>query len=86
MNGKKWEDEEDRAKVLAEYSARGIDFHSWRNWYAKTMSDRLDAKAVQRATGHKTAAMLEHYADHAAEGDLARLGVATGEAFSELIA
>jgi integrase len=86
MNGKKWEDEEDRAKVLAEYNARGVDFHSWRHWYAKTMSERLDAKAVQRATGHKTAAMLEHYADHVAEGDLARLGVATGEAFSELIA
>jgi integrase len=86
MNGKKWDEEEDREKVLAEYRARGVDFHSWRHWYAKTMTDRLDAKAVQRATGHKTTAMLEHYADHIAEGDLARLGVATGEVFAELIA
>ena len=86
MHGKEWTDEEARGKVLAEYSARCIDFHSWRHWYAKNMVDRLDAKAVQRATGHKTATMLEHYADHVAEGDLARLGVAAGEAFAELIA
>jgi integrase len=86
MNGKKWEEEENRAKVLAEYNARGIDFHSWRHWYAKNMADRLDARTVQKATGHKTEAMLEHYADHELEGDLARLGVAAREAFGGLIA
>jgi integrase len=86
MNGKEWDDEEARKKVLAEYSARGIDFHSWRHWYATNMADRLDARTVQKATGHKTEAMLEHYADHELEGDLARLGVAAGEAFGRLIA
>lgn len=91
MNGGTWgsdkkpEEKAAREKILTEYSARGIDFHSWRHWYAKTMRDRLDVKAVQRATGHKTTAMLEHYADHVAEEDLARLGVAAGEAFGGLI-
>ncbi|MGO8694637.1 MAG: tyrosine-type recombinase/integrase [Rectinemataceae bacterium] len=91
MNGGAWGDDKKptevaaREKILAEYSARGIDFHSWRHWYAKTMSDRLDAKTVQRATGHKTAAMLEHYADHVAAEDMSRLGVAAGEAFTRLI-
>jgi integrase len=86
MNGKEWDDEDARKKVLAEYSSRGIDFHSWRHWYATNMADRLDARTVQKATGHKTEAMLEHYADHELEGDLARLGVAAGEAFGGLIA
>ena len=91
MNGGTWgsdkkpEEKAAREKILAEYSARSIDFHSWRHWYAKTMADRLDSKAVQRATGHKTAAMLEHYADHVAAEDLARLGVAAGEAFGQLV-
>lgn len=91
MNGGMWgsdkkpEEKQAREKVLAEYAARGIDFHSWRHWYAKMMADRLDSKAVQRATGHKTAAMLEHYADHIAAEDLMRLGVAAGEAFGGLI-
>lgn len=85
MNGALWDDESKREKILAEYRERGIDFHSWRHWYAKNMADRLDAQAVQRATGHKTAAMLEHYADHKTEADMARLGVAAGEAFADLL-
>ncbi len=91
MNGAEWGDDEKpepaarRAEILAEYAARGIDFHSWRHFFVKTMADRLEARAVQRATGHKTAAMLEHYADHASESDLARLGVAAGEVFGDLV-
>jgi integrase len=92
MNGGTWGDDKKpkekavREKILAEYSVRGIDFHSWRHWYATNMADRLDARTVQKATGHKTEAMLEHYADHELEGDLSRLGVAAGEAFGEFIA
>ncbi len=85
MNGKEWRNEEDRKKVLAEYSERNIDFHSWRHWYAKVMTDKLGIRITQQATGHKTAAMLEHYADHIAEEDLARLGVTAGEVFGSLV-
>ena len=85
MNGKEWADEEARKKVLSEYSARGIDFHSWRHWYATNMADRLDARTVQKATGHKTAAMLEHYAEHELEEGIARLKIAVSEAFTNLL-
>ena len=91
MNGVKWggdkkpDEKAARAKILAEYSARGIDFHSWRHWFAKNMADHVDMQTLQEATGHKTAAMLEHYADHELEGDLARLGVAAGEAFKGIL-
>jgi integrase len=85
MNGVRWDEEEKRQAVLDDYARRGIDFHSWRHWYAKTMSDRLEARTVQRATGHKTAAMLEHYAEHLFSDEFNRLGLATGEAYSFFI-
>lgn len=91
MNGGFWGDDDipqekaARENILAEYSARGIDFHSWRHWYATNMADRLDARTVQKATGHKTAAMLEHYADHELQEDMARLGVAAKEAFEKIL-
>jgi hypothetical protein len=72
MNGKEWDDEEACNKVLAEYSARGSDFYSWRHWYATNMADCLDVRTVQKAS-HKTEAMLEYFADHELEGP--RLGV-----------
>ena len=86
MNGARWNDTSRRAEVLAEYAGRGIDFHSWRHWYAKAMADRVDIRTAQKATGHKTVAMLEHYAEHELEEDIVRLGVAAGEAFSNIIA
>ncbi|HUX42729.1 MAG TPA: tyrosine-type recombinase/integrase [Rectinemataceae bacterium] len=73
MNGKEWDDEKERTSILTTYRARGIDFHSWRHYYAKHMADKLEARAVQRVTGHKTGAMLEHYADHEEETDLQRV-------------
>jgi integrase len=54
--------------------------------YATNIADRLDARTVQKATGHKTEATLEHYADHELEGGISRLGVAAGEAFGGLVA
>ncbi len=46
-----------------------IVFHAWRHLYSARMADYIDQRKLQRATGHKTAAMLEHYADHAKEED-----------------
>ena len=90
MNGGTWGSDDpgqvaECKRILIEYMVRGVDFHSWRHLYAKTMSERLDARTVQIATGHKTGAMFEHYADHVLEDDLARLGIAAGEAFTNLI-
>lgn len=82
MNGKDWKD---RAEVLPEYTARGIDFHSWRHWYTTQMSERLDARTVQKGTGHKTSIMLEHYADHATQEALEKLSGAAEEAFGNIL-
>lgn len=46
---------------------RNIVFHSWRHRYAAKMADLVDARSLGLATGHKTPAMLEHYAAHVNE-------------------
>lgn len=45
----------------------GISFHSWRHYYAAHMAEYTEMRVVQLATGHKNAAMAEHYANHADE-------------------
>lgn len=78
----------DPAKVQqarATWQARGVVFHSWRHYFSARMADRLDARTVMLATGHKTAAMLEHYADHVLEDHLLQLGAAAAEAFGNVV-
>ena len=41
-----------------------MTFHAWRHFYATYMSDKVNQKALQSQTGHKTQIMLEHYAAH----------------------
>lgn len=50
-----------------------ICFHAWRHLYSARMADHIEQRKLQRATGHKTAAMLEHYANHAKEQDFIEL-------------
>lgn len=45
-------------------------FHSWRHYYSSYMIERVNQKILQKQTGHKTMAMLEHYADHEIKGDI----------------
>jgi integrase len=51
-------------KVRAEWQKRNVTFHSWRHYYSTRMADHLDQRAVMLSTGHKTAEMFEHYANH----------------------
>jgi integrase len=60
---------------------RNIVFHSWRHRYATKMADLVDARSLGQATGHKTPAMLEHYAAHANENRFNAVKVATEKAF-----
>ena len=56
-----------RALVLAgmdKEDAKQMTFHAWRHFYATYMSDKVNQKALQGQTGHKTQIMLEHYAAH----------------------
>ncbi|GHT92567.1 hypothetical protein FACS1894140_4790 [Spirochaetia bacterium] len=59
--------------------------HSWRHFYAARMTDRLEARKVMLATGHKTEAVFKGYADHALETDLSEVAVTTGEVFGGLL-
>jgi integrase len=60
-------------------------FHGWRHFYATYMVSRLDGKLVQSQTGHKTALVLQHYADHRAPGDREKISNAQREAFGALL-
>lgn len=51
-------------RVTEELRDRGISFHSWRHFYSARLTDRLDVRKVQLATGHRTQEMAEHYAAH----------------------
>lgn len=67
------------------YRDRGIVFHSWRHYFATHIADRLDMRTVQLATGHKTAAMAEHYANHENTEHLKQISEAVQGAFGNII-
>jgi len=62
-----------------------ICFHAWRHLYSARMADFIDQRKLQRATGHKTAAMLEHYANHAKEQDFADLATCANNLFLPIV-
>lgn len=51
-------------KVRSNWQKRRVTFHSWRHYYSTRMADHLDQRAIMLSTGHKTAEMFEHYANH----------------------
>ena len=66
-----------------EKEKRNLIFHSWRHRYAAKMADLVDARSLGLATGHKTMAMLEHYAAHANENHFKAVSEATEKAFGQ---
>jgi integrase len=76
----------EKAKEASEYWAkRNVVFHSWRHFYASRMTDKLEARKVMLATGHKTESVFKGYSDHALESDLMDVAVTTGEVFGGLL-
>jgi len=71
--------------IRARWSDRGIVFHSWRHYYTSRMSDHATLRAVQTATGHRSAAMAEHYADHADAETFREVSDAARLAFSRVL-
>ncbi|MDR0640089.1 MAG: tyrosine-type recombinase/integrase [Spirochaetaceae bacterium] len=65
--------------------AREYTFHSWRHFFATFMVQRLEGKLVQSQTGHKTALVLQRYADHRVPGDREKISNAQIEAFGALL-
>jgi integrase len=77
---------EDKVKEAKEYWAkRSVVFHSWRHFYASRMTDKIEARKVMLATGHKTEAVFKGYSGHALESDLMDVAVTTGEVFGGLL-
>jgi integrase len=77
---------EAKAKEAEEYwKKRNVVFHSWRHFYASRMTDKLEARKVMLATGHKTESVFKGYSDHALESDLSDVAVTTGEVFGGLL-
>lgn len=70
---------------MTKEEAKGYVFHSWRHFFATYLSDKLEAKLLQRQTGHKTRAMLEHYASHRTDGEAKAVISAQLETFANII-
>jgi integrase len=64
---------------------RNVVFHSWRHFYAARMTDRIEARKVMLATGHKTEAVFKKYSDHGLENDLIEVAETSGEIFGALL-
>lgn len=64
---------------------RNLVFHGLRHLYATTIVERVGEARAMKATGHRTAAMLQHYAGHQTEESVQAVGAAVGEAFGRIV-
>jgi len=70
--------------IMDEWQSRRISFHSWRHHYAATMAGIVDRRAMM-ATGHRSAAVFEVYADHATAEQFREVSDAATLAFSSVL-
>jgi len=61
-----------------------VTFHAWRHFFATYMHGKVQDKVLQMATGHKTHAMLEHYANHTRLEDITELITAQKSVFEPI--
>ena len=72
------------ARAVAYWKERNVVFHSWRHFYSSRMADQLDARKVMQATGHKSAAVFQAYAEHAEEKNFLDVQSVMGKIFDFL--
>jgi integrase len=77
--------QEAKQEAIAYWKKRNVHFHSWRHFYSARMADRLDARKVMLATGHKTEAVFKSYADHALSQQLQEVAVVADELFQPIL-
>ena len=70
---------------MTEAEAKGYSFHAWRHFYTTYMVDRVNAKALQSQTGHKTREMLEHYSKHQTIEDAKLITAAQELVFGDIV-
>lgn len=63
-----------------------VTFHAWRHFFATYMHGKVQDKVLQMATGHKTHAMLQHYANHTRLEDINELKLAQKSVFEPILA
>jgi integrase len=78
-------DSEKVKKAVEYWRSRRISYHSWRHLWAARMADRLEARKVMSATGHKSGAVFEVYADHVAEKTLMEVQEVSEDTFGRLL-
>jgi integrase len=78
-------DKEAKKKAREYWKKRNVVFHSWRHFYASRMVDKIEARKVMLATGHKTEEIFKVYTDHKLENDLIEVAATTNEVFGPLI-
>ncbi len=62
-----------------------VTFHAWRHFFATYMHGKVEDKVLQMATGHKTHAMLQHYANHTRIEDINQLKKAQKSVFEPIM-
>ena len=73
------------AAGMSQEDAKKMTFHAWRHFYTTYMADKVNQKALQSQTGHKTQIMLEHYADHQTREDALVIMNAQAEVFGAVL-
>ena len=65
----------------------GIRFHSWRHYYTTHMrsSGQLESHLLQRLTGHKSAAMMQHYSNHSLTEEADQMKAAVSKVFGGMM-
>lgn len=79
------DDLDEREKIRKAMLKRGICFHSWRHFYTSSLTDRIEMRSVQLATGHKTTAMAEHYANHVNGSHLEAVSKAVSDVYDQIL-
>lgn len=70
---------------MSKEDVKQITFHAWRHFYTTYMADKVNQKALQSQTGHKTQIMLEHYAAHQTAEEAVLIMDAQEQIFGALI-
>jgi integrase len=70
---------------MTDDGAKSYCFHAWRHYFTAYMREQVNEKLLQRQTGHKTPAMLDHYSDHHIAGERESIQQAQQATFGRLL-
>lgn len=90
MDAKCWLRELRRELMLLGFDptlVQALRFHSWRHYYTTHLraSGQLPPHLIQRLTGHKSTAMLNHYSNHGLDQDAEEMKMAVSAVFCRMV-